>query len=243
MAITHARRWRRHGVALVGWIKPSRRRIAASCYSERVSLHPNIAQAFEILRFQSSLRGQPDPDMEQVYRRVLAVFGRVGAKWTLVGAHAVNAYVRPRATIDVDFVVEAPKLKKVLAELEKEFGALATTDIGAAVRVINLSIDLIRSDNHSLFRAALDKAEDRGGARVPPPELLVALEFLAARSPWRKLAEKKQDAADLINVYQASADEFNRDAALQYAASVYPGAERELQQMLDRVDAGEDIGI
>jgi hypothetical protein len=206
-----------------------------------VSLHPNLAEAFEILRFQSSLSGRSGPDMESIYRRVVDVFDRLGVRWTLIGAHAVNAYVRPRATVDVDFVVDARKLKRLVAELVREFGAVETTDIGAALRVTTLSIDLIRSDNHPLFRAALDRGEDHGGVRVPPPKLLVALKFLAAVSPWRRPAEKKQDAADLINVYQAAGDEFDRDAALGYAATVYPGAERKLQRMLDRVDAGEDI--
>ena len=208
-----------------------------------MELHPNIAQAFQILRFQSSLAGRGGPDMEDVYRRTIGVMERLGVKWTLVGAHAVNAYARPRATADIDFVVEAKKLTRVLEALEAEFGNTSTTDMGAAMRVTNLSIDLIRSDNHPLFRAALDAAEDRGGARVPPPELLVALKFLAIVSPWRKVADRKQDAADLINVYQAAGDEFDRDAAIAYGKTVYPGAERELGELLDGIDAGRDVPV
>jgi hypothetical protein len=204
-------------------------------------LHPNIAQAFEILRFQSSLSGRTGPDMEATYRRVIDVLERVGAKWTLVGAHAVNTYVGPRATADIDLVIEAKLLKRVLRALESEFGRLETTDVGASLRVISLSLDLIRSDNHPLFRAALDRAENRGGVRVPPPELLVALKFLAAVSPWRRLADKKQDAADLINVYQAVGEDFDRAVAIEYGRTAYPGAERELADMLDKIDAGEDV--
>jgi hypothetical protein len=202
-----------------------------------------MAQAFEILRFQTALAGRKGPDMEDVYRRVVAVLERTGARWTLVGAHAVNAYVRPRATVDVDFVVEARMLKRVLAELETEFGALETTDIGAALRVTSLSVDLIRSDNHPLFHAALQEAAERSGTRVPPPELLVALKFLSAVSPWRRLGDRKQDAADLINVYQSAGADFDRDAALRYGSLVYPGAERQLAQMLDRIDAGQDVAL
>lgn len=208
-----------------------------------MTVHPNMAQAFEILRFQSSLAGRGGPDLEDVYQRVVGAFGRIGAKWTLVGAHAVNAYVRPRATVDVDFVVEGRMLKRILGELEVEFGGLETTDIGAALRVTNLSVDLIRSDNHALFHAALERGEERGGARVPPPELLVALKFLSAVSPWRRLGDRKQDAADLINVYQSAGADFDREAAIQYGTSVYPGAARELAAMLDGIDRGEDIPI
>lgn len=181
--------------------------------------------------------------MEDIYRRTISVMDRLGVKWTLVGAHAVNAYSRARATVDIDFVVEAKMMNRVLAALKAEFGDATTTDMGAAIRVTNLAIDLIRSDNHPLFRAALDAAEDRAGARVPPPELLVALKFLAIVSPWRKLADRKQDAADLINVYQSAGDDFDRDAAIDYGKTVYPGAERELAELLDGVDAGIDVPI
>lgn len=208
-----------------------------------MTVHPYVAQSFEILRFQDSLAGRTGPDLGEIYRRVIAVLDRLGASWTLVGAHAVNAYVRPRATVDVDFVVDARMLKRILAELEAEFGALDTTDIGAALRVTNLSVDLIRSDNHPLFRAALDRGQQRGGPRVPPPELLVALKFLSAVSPWRKPGERKQDAADLINVYQSTGADFDRQAAMQYATTVYPGAERELAAMLDAIDRGEDVPL
>jgi hypothetical protein len=208
-----------------------------------MTVHPSMVQAFEILRFQSSLAGRKGPDMEEVYRRVVGVLDRLGVRWTLVGAHAVNAYVRPRATVDVDFVVDARMLKRVLTELETEFGALETTDIGAALRVTNLSLDLIRSDNHPLFRAALDRGELHAGARVPPPELLVALKFLSAVSPWRRLGDKKQDAADLINVYQAAGADFDRDAALRYGRTVYPGAERQLEAMPEAIDRGESVPI
>jgi hypothetical protein len=202
-----------------------------------------MAESFEILKFQDSLTGGSTPDLADVYRRVVSVLDRLGAKWTLIGAHAVNAYVKPRATIDVDFVVDGRMLKRILAALEEEFGPLETTDIGAAHRITNLSIDLIRSDNHPLFRAALDHGEVRGGPRVPPPELLVTLKFLSAVSPWRKPGERKQDAADLINVYQAAGDSFDREAALQFSRAVYPGAERELAAMFDRIDRGEDTPL
>lgn len=202
-----------------------------------------MAEAFEILRFQAALTGRTGPDLEDAYRRVIAALDRLGAKWTLVGAHAVNTYVRPRATIDIDLVVDARLLKRILTELEAEFGTLETTDIGAALRVTNLSVDLIRSDNHPLFRAALDHGRERGGPRVPPPELLVALKFLSAVSPWRKPGERQQDAADLINVYQATGADFDREAALRYGTMVYPGAERELAAMLDRIDRGEGLAL
>jgi hypothetical protein len=202
-----------------------------------------MAQAFAILRFQNTLAGREGPHLEETYRRVIDVLARIGARWSVVGAHAVNLYVEPRATVDIDFVVDARKVKPLLRALEEEFGALHTTEIGAALRVTNLSIDLIRGDNHPLFRAALDEAQERDGVRVPPVELLLVLKFLAATSPWRDVADRKQDVADLIRLYRAAGAEFDRDAALRHASLVYPRAEAELAAILDRIDRGEDVSV
>jgi hypothetical protein len=39
-------------------------------------------------------------------------------------------------------------MELIIWVLEEEFGAVETTDLGAAVRVTNLSIGLIAGDNH-----------------------------------------------------------------------------------------------
>ncbi|MBN4050412.1 hypothetical protein JYT28_01550, partial [Desulfobulbus sp. AH-315-M07] len=208
-------------------------------------VEPNqgMAQSFEILRFQQRMAKRTGHDMEDVYRRVIAVLDDVGAAWTVVGAHALNSYVRPRATDDIDIVVEASKLPEVLKALEQKMGKLQIDDIGAAIRVLDLSVDLIRSDNHVLFRAALEKAVQIGEVRVPPPELLLALKFLASTSPWRKAADRGQDTVDLVRLYQTLGSTLDREGAFRYAASIYPGAERELEQMLRRIDRGEKLQV
>jgi hypothetical protein len=202
-----------------------------------------MAQAFAILRFQNALAHREGPELEETYRRVIDVLARVGAKWTVVGAHAVNLYVEPRATVDIDLVVDARRMKPILQGLEDEFGALQTIDIGAAVRLPSLSVDLIRGDNHPLFRAALDDAQELQGVRVPAVELLLVLKFLAATSPWRDVADRKQDTADLIRLYRAAGADLDRAAALRYASLVYPRAEIELEAILDRIDRGEDVSV
>jgi hypothetical protein len=205
------------------------------------AMHPHVATSFAILRFQDRMAGRTRPEMEQIFSRILDVFADLGLKWTLVGAHAVNTYAEPRATMDIDFVVDARMLAPLLARLEQDLGPLVIDDIGAAQRLMNLSVDLIRSDNHPLFRAALDDAVERHGVRVPPAELLVALKFLAATSPWRKAADRAQDVADLIRVYGTTP--FDRAVCLAYAAKVYPDADRELAEILDRADRGDKISI
>ncbi len=181
--------------------------------------------------------------MEETFRRVVAVLRRTGIPWALIGAHAANAFVRPRATVDIDFVVDGPRLKAALAALESEFGKLDVVEAGAAVSIDALALDLVRSDNHALFRAALDLAQDREGVRIPPPELLVVLKLMAAVSPWHNPADRKQDAADLIRLVQTLGSDRDRDAALQHAKRAFPSGDRELARLFDEIDRGDEVSL
>lgn len=182
--------------------------------------------------------------MDERIRKVVDAFERAGTRWTLVGAHAVGVLTEPRATDDFDFVIEERKLKRVLQALEGEFGPLTTTDLGAAVRVLNLDIDLIRSTTHPLFGRALDETRSAQAWRIPVPELLIALKFLSSVNPWRGLDRRRQDVLDLIQVYKAVADgQLDRARTLSLAASIYPGADRELERLFDRVDRDEPITL
>jgi hypothetical protein len=176
--------------------------------------------------------------------RVVQAFEASGAKWVLVGAHAIGLLTEPRATIDFDFIVEGRKLKSILGRLESEFGDLDAQDIGAAVRLQAIDVDLIRSDNHPLFREALDRAHDVGDWKIPPPEVIIALKFLSAVSPWRNRDKRAQDIVDLRTVYHAAGPEdLDREVMRTLGSLVYPGAERELEELLDKIDRGDPVSF
>jgi len=200
-----------------------------------------IAQSFAILRLSAVIARRPEVLMEDNFKRAIAAFERAGIPWAVIGAQAVNMYVRPRATVDVDFVVDGRRMKKVLAALEAEFGPTRSTDIGAAVRLESLALDLVRSETQPLFRAVLDTAVEREGVRVPPPELLVALKFMSSTSNYRDPNDRRQDAVDLARVVTTLGDDLDRKAALEYAKLVFPGAERELAAMFDAIDRGDRL--
>src|SRR5262249_33740722 len=89
-------------------------------------------------------RAMSEADIQQVVK----AFKACRADWALVGAHAIGLITEPRATEDFDFVVEGSKLSAVLGALTKEFGELGATDIGAAVQLKAIDVDLIRSTTH-----------------------------------------------------------------------------------------------
>lgn len=181
--------------------------------------------------------------MEETIRRLVSVFDQSGARWALVGAHAVGMITEPRATADLDFVIEEARLKTVLEALRDELGELDDEDIGPAVRLKALNVDLIRSATHPLFGEALRRTRILEQWSVPVTEALIALKFLAAISPWRAPEKRLHDLGDLVALYRAARDELDPALLRRLAGMAYPGAEREFEALLERIDRGEPLRI
>ena len=182
--------------------------------------------------------------MESKIRQVVDVFQQVRTRWALVGAHAIGTLTEPRATRDFDFVIEDSKFRAVIKALEEQFGDLDAVDLGPAMRLRTLDVDLIRSTTHALFREALQHVRPVGDWNVPVAEVLIVLKFLAAVSPWRERAKKMQDTVDLSVLFLAvGRDDLDQDLLRQLAAQVYPGAETELESLLEKIEQGEPITI
>jgi hypothetical protein len=175
--------------------------------------------------------------------RVVEVFETCGAGWALVGAHAIGLLTEPRATADFDFIVEGPKLGAVVRGLTEEFGELDEVDIGAAIQLKAIDVDLIRSTNHPLFEAAVKHTRAVGAWKVPRTEVLIVLKFLAAVSPVRNRNKRIHDVGDIALVYQTAGDGLDRALMTELSRLVYPGAEREFSELLDKIDRDEPIAI
>lgn len=175
--------------------------------------------------------------------RVIRVFKAQRARWALVGAHAIGLVTEPRATADFDFVLDATKFDSVLRALTKEFGPLDERDIGAAVQLTAIDVDLIRSTEHPLFEAALERRRTVGDWRVPRTEVLIVLKFLAAVSLRRNRDKRRQDVTDIAFVYHAADGKLDRALMLELSRLVYPGAEVEFEKLIGKIDRGEPIAI
>lgn len=236
------------------WRRVSLRRLSsgsAGWYPREVSVEgipAPIRKSMQILATHRALfgtRGKARVTMSQVdISRVVAVFKAKRTKWALVGAHAVGLLTEPRATADFDFIVESNKLDAILRDLTRAFGDLETRDIGPAVQLAAIDIDLIRSTNHPLFEEALRKARTFGEWKVPRTEVLIALKFLASLSPRRDSEKRAQDILDLRRVYRAvGARKLDREEIIRLGGLAYPGAERERRALLDKIDRGEPLAI
>lgn len=211
-------------------------------YAERTepSLPNAVRSSLQILRTRYLMTGMSaslGDSREALILKLLAAFSEVGASWTLVGAHAVGMLTE-RAAADFDFVVEERKLRALLQRRGYR-RRRATTD----VRLRTIDVDLIRSGAHPLFRQSLTETQTIDRWRIPRSELLIALKFLSSVSPWRGRDRRARDTADLISLYNEASGALDRERILSFAAQVYPGAEREFGDILDRIDNGEPISI
>jgi hypothetical protein len=83
-----------------------------------------------------------------------------------------------------------------------------------------------------------------GDWKLPRTEVLIALKFLAAISPWRDRVRKTRDISDIAALYLAGGvSPLDREETIRLGGLAYPGAERELRDLLDRIDRGDPLSI
>jgi hypothetical protein len=175
--------------------------------------------------------------------RVIRAFKAKRARWVLVGAHAIGLVTEPRATADFDFIVDAAKLDELIRELTREFGPLKPRDIGGAVQLTAIDIDLIRSTDHPLFEVALEKRRTVGAWRVPRTEVLIVLKFMAAVSPRRSPEKRTFDVGDIIGIYRRYRSKLDRSLMIKLSRLVYPGAETEFRELIGKIERGQPVTI
>src|SRR5687768_9388087 len=90
---------------------------------------------------------------------VARVLREAGLKYVIVGAHAANGYTgRPRATVDVDVIVQAPE--KASAAISAAFPHLKIHDTPLVTRFIDQdleAIDVMKPAGTKLWLRLLDQ--------------------------------------------------------------------------------------
>ncbi len=126
--------------------------------------------------------------------------------WCLIGGLAVNCYVEPVFTIDVDIVVAADKLEAIWAELAaadfsiKEF----PHSLNAARRESQLRIQLTTDPRYQEFLKET-KVREVLGQQVHVASLsnIVRRKVWAWSDPKRRLSKRKKDELDLTRIAEA----------------------------------------
>ena len=145
---------------------------------------------------------------EQLLADALRVLEGLGIAHALIGGGARNAYAEPRATRDVDFVVEVdPEQLRALERALAHAGFRPATRVGGDEAVPDLvlyrdsagrRIDVLFAhtdfERSALERAIVKPAQRDRDARVVSPEDLIV---------YKILADRPQDRVDVIDVVRA----------------------------------------
>jgi predicted nucleotidyltransferase len=126
-------------------------------------------------------------------RSVVRLLEDEGVAYAIIGGHAVNAWLEPRFTADIDITVLAPRerLQRLTSALERE-GFSIERQYGAELpsgpdfvrfvtsnRSVVLEFQVAKTD---LQRNVIARARDHRGARVATVEDLIVLKLIAFRS-------------------------------------------------------------
>ena len=179
-----------------------------------------------------------------------AAVGRVlreaGVKYVLVGAHAANGYTgRPRATVDVDVVVQFPK--KAARAIAAAFPHLQMRDTPVVTRFMDGDvevIDLMKPTSSKLWGRLLGTTtEIRVGSEVipiPALEGVLAAKFAAMTSPNRRQADKLIDGGDFIRIVEAN-PKVDLDLLNQLGELVFPGGGEFVLRLVADARAGRRL--
>jgi len=184
-------------------------------------------------------------------QKVLDLFNRLESEkidWVMVGAEALNLYLeRPRATVDVDIVVRKKHLRKVKKILSEICQSLEDTEVHLKAILSpdpnRLELDVIKSQSHQLFGLALDHKVSKEGVWVPRLEALLALKYLSAVSPRRKIGDKHQDTADFIKAFKDNQSRIDRALLVDFASRAHRKAREEFEKFLDAVENDRPITL
>ena len=131
---------------------------------------------------------------ERVWRAMIdssALLSKLGVGHALVGGLAVGAHGWPRATKDVDFLVDD-------SAWQKTDGGLVVMRSGLPVQAHGVAVDTLSiRDDESHLQAAIDAAERTEGVPVAPVEAVVYMKLASPRS---------RDRQDVIELVRAGLD-------------------------------------
>jgi hypothetical protein len=139
------------------------------------------------------------------FGEVVAVLNQ-NKPWCLIGGLAVNCFVEPVYTLDVDVVVVATKLSQIESELGAAGFKVARFEhsTNAQRPDSKLNIQLTTDSRYQAFLANTTEREVLG-VRIPVAALedIIRGKVWAWRDPDRRLSKRKKDELDLIRIAEA----------------------------------------
>ena len=178
---------------------------------------------------------------------IIPILNKAGVKFVLMGTHGIGGWrSAPRATEDVDFLVQQKDHQKAVEAVRKNFPELKEVDTPVVTRFLDPSnkqplIDLMKPE-YEVLKAAFKNTVKAGKShRVPDLEMALASKFAAMVSPNRKYSKKLLDGGDFADIVETNMTAIDRTKLLKLAELVYKGGGKEILELIKDVEAGRPI--
>ncbi len=180
---------------------------------------------------------------------VIRVLNRAKVKFILMGTHGIGGWrSEPRATQDVDALIQKSHHRKAVAAIKKAFPDLAMQDLPAVTRFLDPGdgkpvIDLMKPEDE-FYKEALRTGIRVGKThRVPTLEVAIASKYAAMISPNRVIEKKHLDAADFVSIVTTNYHQIDRDVLFSLGEMVKNGGGTEILKRIEDARAGKPFQI
>jgi hypothetical protein len=180
---------------------------------------------------------------------VIQVLNQAAVKFVLMGTHGIGGWRdEPRATQDVDVLVQRRHCRKAVTALRQAYPALTVNDQPADTRFTDPTtgkgvIDLVKPVE-PVYQMAFKNTVAVGEThRIPDLEMALVLKFAALISPNRPDDKKYIDAGDFINVVRCNRDGIDREKLRRLGEAVSSGGGSEVVKFVEDVLAGRRLQL
>jgi hypothetical protein len=144
-------------------------------------------------------------DRSHLLERLLSLFKREGIRYCIIGGLAVNAYVEPLVSLDLDVVVAPEQIGQLEEHLAMEFDvvefphSLNVSDPDSSLRV-----QVQKDERYGAFVARSQTRNVLGHEmRVAAVEDVLQGKIWAACDPDRRESKRKKDLLDIARIVEA----------------------------------------
>ncbi|HEX7378155.1 MAG TPA: hypothetical protein VF278_13645 [Pirellulales bacterium] len=189
------------------------------------------------------------PDAVQVEpHELIRVLNEAGVRFVLMGQHGISGWLsEPRATRDVDVVVEKRRFAKAVRAIHAAWPELLVRELPVVTRFLDPAnaepvIDVMRPND--LYREAFKNCVRVGQTHdVPNLEFALAAKFAAMVSRNREIPKKHSDASDFAQMVLRNHSSVDVERLRQLGDVVYPSGGDELTRFVEDVKAGRALRL
>jgi hypothetical protein len=178
---------------------------------------------------------------------VIKALNQAKVKFILMGTHGIGGWrSEPRATQDVDVLIQKSHHRKAVAAIKKTFPDLTMQDLPAVTRFLDPAdqkpvIDLMKPEDE-FYKAALKSGVRVGKSHfVPNLEVAIASKYAAMISPNRSADKKALDEGDFISMVMENYEDINLHALFSFGEMVKENGGPEIQKLVEQAKCGDRL--